>query len=146
VPGSSTTNIRLQTISNRGLTVAPCETRRRSAPPNCPPSPHPKGVPWQRDCLQVIDFLAGAQNPTAKPGACATGFTPPSCLPTFVLHGTPFLLANNRKLLVLMAGYGPSAVLKNAIDWVYPEWNRKAAAFRELQKRHGRARRPSSFR
>src|SRR2546427_13060797 len=25
--------------------------------------------------------------------------------------------------------YGPSAVLKNAIDWVYPEWIRKAAAF-----------------
>jgi NAD(P)H-dependent FMN reductase len=25
--------------------------------------------------------------------------------------------------------YGPSAVLKNAIDWVYPEWNRKAAAY-----------------
>ena len=25
--------------------------------------------------------------------------------------------------------YGPSAVLKNAIDWVYPEWNRKAAGF-----------------
>ena len=25
--------------------------------------------------------------------------------------------------------YGPSAVLKNAIDWVYPEWHRKAAAF-----------------
>src|SRR2546425_11245793 len=25
--------------------------------------------------------------------------------------------------------YGPSAVPKNAIDWVYPEWNRKAAAF-----------------
>ena len=25
--------------------------------------------------------------------------------------------------------YGSSAVLKNAIDWVYPEWNRKAAAF-----------------
>jgi NAD(P)H-dependent FMN reductase len=25
--------------------------------------------------------------------------------------------------------YGPSAVLKNAIDWVYPEWNRKAASF-----------------
>jgi NAD(P)H-dependent FMN reductase len=25
--------------------------------------------------------------------------------------------------------YGPSAVLKNAIDWVYPEWNRKTAAF-----------------
>ncbi len=25
--------------------------------------------------------------------------------------------------------YGPSAVLKNAIDWVYPEWNRKACAF-----------------
>ena len=24
--------------------------------------------------------------------------------------------------------YGTSAVLKNAIDWVYPEWNRKAAA------------------
>jgi NAD(P)H-dependent FMN reductase len=25
--------------------------------------------------------------------------------------------------------YGPPAVLKNAIDWVYPDWNRKAAAF-----------------
>ncbi|MEA2953117.1 MAG: hypothetical protein QOJ96_2637 [Alphaproteobacteria bacterium] len=25
--------------------------------------------------------------------------------------------------------YGPPAVLKNAIDWVYPEWNRKAASF-----------------
>jgi NAD(P)H-dependent FMN reductase len=25
--------------------------------------------------------------------------------------------------------YGTSAVLKNAIDWVYPEWHRKAAAF-----------------
>jgi NAD(P)H-dependent FMN reductase len=25
--------------------------------------------------------------------------------------------------------YGPSAMLKNAIDWFYPEWNRKAAAF-----------------
>jgi NAD(P)H-dependent FMN reductase len=25
--------------------------------------------------------------------------------------------------------HGPSAVLKNAIDWIYPEWNRKAGAF-----------------
>src|ERR1700692_2209741 len=25
--------------------------------------------------------------------------------------------------------HGPAAVLKNAIDWVYPEGNRKAAAF-----------------
>jgi len=25
--------------------------------------------------------------------------------------------------------YGPSAVLKNAIDWVYPEWNRKPVSF-----------------
>jgi NAD(P)H-dependent FMN reductase len=25
--------------------------------------------------------------------------------------------------------YGPPAVLKNAIDWVYPEWKRKPAAF-----------------
>jgi NAD(P)H-dependent FMN reductase len=25
--------------------------------------------------------------------------------------------------------YGPPAVLKNAIDWVYPEWNRKAIGF-----------------
>src|SRR5260370_26104415 len=25
--------------------------------------------------------------------------------------------------------YGTSAGLKNAIDWVYPEWNRKAAGF-----------------
>ena len=28
-----------------------------------------------------------------------------------------------------MSAPSPSAVLKNAIDWVYPEWNRKAAAF-----------------
>ena len=25
--------------------------------------------------------------------------------------------------------FGPSAVLKNALDWVYPEWNRKAVGF-----------------
>ncbi len=25
--------------------------------------------------------------------------------------------------------FGTSAVLKNALDWVYPEWNRKAVAF-----------------
>jgi NAD(P)H-dependent FMN reductase len=25
--------------------------------------------------------------------------------------------------------YGTSAVLKNAIDWVYPEWNRKVVGF-----------------
>ncbi|MDB4993084.1 MAG: nadph-dependent fmn reductase, partial [Myxococcaceae bacterium] len=25
--------------------------------------------------------------------------------------------------------YGPAAVLKNALDWVYPEWNRKPCAF-----------------
>ena len=25
--------------------------------------------------------------------------------------------------------FGPPAVLKNAIDWVYPEWNRKAITF-----------------
>jgi NAD(P)H-dependent FMN reductase len=25
--------------------------------------------------------------------------------------------------------YGPPAVLKNALDWVYPEWNRKAVGF-----------------
>ena len=25
--------------------------------------------------------------------------------------------------------YGPPAVLKNAVDWVYQEWNRKVAAF-----------------
>lgn len=25
--------------------------------------------------------------------------------------------------------FGPPAVLKNALDWVYPEWNRKAASF-----------------
>src|SRR5246127_5019778 len=42
--------------------------------------------------------------------------------------------------------YGPSAVLKNAIDWVYPEWNRKAAAFCELRKRHGCASRPAASR
>ena len=38
--------------------------------------------------------------------------------------------------------YGTSAVLKNAIDWVYPEWNRKAAAFVSYGSAMGRA--PSS--
>ncbi len=40
--------------------------------------------------------------------------------------------------------YGPSAVLKNAIDWVYPEWNRKAAAFVSYGSAMG-ARASSSF-
>jgi NAD(P)H-dependent FMN reductase len=41
--------------------------------------------------------------------------------------------------------YGPSAVLKNAIDWVYPEWIRKAAAFVSYGS-HGRPRRPAASR
>ena len=47
--------------------------------------------------------------------------------------------------------YGTSAVLKNAIDWVYPEWNRKAAAFVSYGSAMGRepsssfARRQSRF-
>jgi NAD(P)H-dependent FMN reductase len=41
--------------------------------------------------------------------------------------------------------YGPSAVLKNAIDWVYPEWNRKAAAFVSYGSALG-ARRPAASR
>jgi NAD(P)H-dependent FMN reductase len=31
--------------------------------------------------------------------------------------------------------FGPSAVLKNAIDWVYPEWNRKAIGFVSMAPR-----------
>ena len=42
--------------------------------------------------------------------------------------------------------YGPSAVLKNAIDWVYPEWNRKAAAFVSYGSAIARARRPAASR
>jgi NAD(P)H-dependent FMN reductase len=38
--------------------------------------------------------------------------------------------------------YGTSAVLKNAIDWVYPEWNRKVAAFVSYGSAMGRE--PSS--
>ena len=47
--------------------------------------------------------------------------------------------------------YGTSAVLKNAIDWVYPEWIRKAAAFVITaapwvpEAASSFARRPSSF-
>ena len=40
--------------------------------------------------------------------------------------------------------YGPAAVLKNALDWVYPEWNRKAAGLCELWRRGGRAQRPAA--
>src|SRR6516165_7238121 len=42
--------------------------------------------------------------------------------------------------------YGPSAVLKNAIDWVYPEWNRKAAAFVSYGSAMGRPRRAAASR
>ena len=42
--------------------------------------------------------------------------------------------------------YGPSAVLKNAIDWVYPEWNRKSRRLCELRQRNGCARRPAASR
>ena len=42
--------------------------------------------------------------------------------------------------------YGPSAVLKNAIDWVYPEWNRKAAAFVSYGSAMGYASRPTASR
>ena len=31
--------------------------------------------------------------------------------------------------VTLEYNYGPAAVLKSAIDWVYPEWNRKAVGF-----------------
>src|SRR6266852_7561282 len=40
--------------------------------------------------------------------------------------------------------YGPSAVLKNAIDWVYPEWNRKAVGFVSYGSAMGRTRRPAA--
>ena len=39
--------------------------------------------------------------------------------------------------------YGPAAVLKNAIDWVYLEWNRKAAGFVSYGSVMG-ARRPAA--
>jgi len=44
------------------------------------------------------------------------------------------------------AGIQLRPVLKNAIDWVYPEWNRKAAAFVSYGKRHGCASRPAASR
>src|SRR5260370_32327820 len=33
--------------------------------------------------------------------------------------------------------FGTSAVLKNAIDWVYPEWNRKAACLVDIRSARG---------
>jgi NAD(P)H-dependent FMN reductase len=33
--------------------------------------------------------------------------------------------------------YDPSAALKEAIDWVYPEWNRNAAAFASYGRAKG---------
>src|SRR2546430_1653784 len=40
-------------------------------------------------------------------------------------------IASSDAFVIVAAEYnfGPPAVLKNALDWVYPEWNRKAAAF-----------------
>src|SRR5258708_8121070 len=47
-----------------------------------------------------------------------------------VKHWTAAIAASDGFVFVTPEyNYGPSAVLKNAIDWVYPEWNRKAAAF-----------------
>ena len=40
--------------------------------------------------------------------------------------------------------YGPAAVLKNAIDWVYPGWHRKAACFVSYGLRRGRTQRPAT--
>jgi len=42
--------------------------------------------------------------------------------------------------------YGPSAVLKNAIDWVYPEWKPQSYCVCELRKRDGCASRPAASR
>jgi NAD(P)H-dependent FMN reductase len=47
-----------------------------------------------------------------------------------VKRWTAAIAASDRFVFVTPEyNYGPSAVLKNAIDWVYPTWNRKAAAF-----------------
>ena len=47
-----------------------------------------------------------------------------------VKHWTAAIAASDGFVFVTPEyNYGTSAVLKNAIDWVYPEWNRKAAAF-----------------
>jgi multimeric flavodoxin WrbA len=42
--------------------------------------------------------------------------------------------------------YGTSAVLKNAIDWVYPEWRRQAAAFVSYGSAMGARGRPAASR
>ena len=42
--------------------------------------------------------------------------------------------------------YGTSAVLKNAIDWVYPEWNRKVASFVSYGSALGARRPPAAAR
>ncbi len=37
--------------------------------------------------------------------------------------------ADGFDFVTLEYNHGPPAVLKNALDWVYPEWNRKAVGF-----------------
>jgi len=44
-------------------------------------------------------------------------------------HGIEIAASDGSVFVTPEYNYGPSAVLKNAIDWVYPEWNRKAAGF-----------------
>src|SRR6476619_752457 len=47
-----------------------------------------------------------------------------------VKHWTAEIAASDGFVFVTPEyNYGAPAVLKNAIDWVYPEWNRKAVAF-----------------
>jgi NAD(P)H-dependent FMN reductase len=48
-----------------------------------------------------------------------------------VVNGWTTAIARSDGFIVVAPEYnhGPSAVLKNALDWVYPEWNRKAIGF-----------------
>ncbi|NPT59278.1 NADPH-dependent oxidoreductase [Paraburkholderia sp. 5N] len=63
------------------------------------------------------------QIPPAMPGRPAYGHE-------VVKRWTQAIAASDGFVMVTPEyNHGPSAVLKNAIDWVYPEWNRKAITF-----------------
>jgi NAD(P)H-dependent FMN reductase len=63
------------------------------------------------------------QIPPAMPGRSAYG-------DEVVKRWTQAIAASDGFIMVTPEyNHGPSAALKNAIDWVYPEWNRKAVTF-----------------
>ena len=87
----------------------------------------PEGAQWRRRAAARSSRLSDA----VLRSAGVTGHTgPPPYQHEVVKKWTAAIAQSDGFVFVTPEyNYGPAAVLKNAIDWVYPEWNRKAVAF-----------------